>query len=279
MLLKDFLPKPENRKLVRVYRIIHFKFSAGVTPPMKAYPPRPEQVLSFFPLDLEKAQYGNKQLDPHRYLFTGQHDCVTNRFVPNEFLCLQIVFQPSGFHLLTGVPGIEVRNQYLDAQHFFSVRLEEVNDQLFHSKSYQEMIDVADGFVSRLRPVKTYARFDNVVHYMLATEGKTSLDWLANQTSLSPKQFERNFKLRTGVSPKTFLRIARFDKAFRMKNQFPELDWLSVAINSGYYDYQHMAKDYLDFTTLTPASFHVIENKAPERVFGLHEGFYDSRIV
>jgi AraC-like DNA-binding protein len=278
MLLKDFFPKPQNRQLVRLYRIIHFKFAPGTPPPMKAYPPRPEQVLAFFPLEMERVQYEDKKMDPLRCVLTGQHDCITKRFVANEFLCLQIVFQPSAFHQLTGIPSIEVRNQYLDARIFFSNSLEEVNEQLFHTTSYEQMIDILDKFVARLRPIKAGVSFDKIADHLLTYDKSPSLDWLANQSSLSIKQFERNFKLRTGVSPKTYLRIARFDKAFRMRNHFPELDWLSIAINCGYYDYQHLVKDYLDFTSLTPPAFHMSENKAPERQFGLHEGFYETRI-
>jgi hypothetical protein len=38
---------------------------------------------------------------------------------------------------------------------------------------------------------------------------------------------------------------------------------------------QHLAKDYKDFTCLSPNAFHEIENSAPERSFGLSEGYYE----
>lgn len=278
MLLKDFLPRPENRHLVRLYRIVHFKFGPNDAPAVKAYPPRPEQVLSFFPFEPETIESKGKRVESARCAFTGQHDSVFHRYVKNEFLCFQIVFQPSGFHLLTGIPCLETRNQYLHGQDVFNSSFHEINDRLFHAQSYDQMLAIADSFVSQLRVRKSATPFDRIANYMLTNDGKTSLDWLASQSSLSVKQFERNFKLRTGVTPKTFIRITRFDKAFRMKNQFPHLDWLSVAISCGYYDYQHLVKDYLDFTSLTPPAFHVVENKSPERKFGLHEGFYETRL-
>jgi AraC-like DNA-binding protein len=278
MLLKDFLPRPENRHLIRLYRIVHFKFPSNHAAAVKAYPPRPEQVLSFFPFEPETIVSKGKKIESVRCAFTGQHDSVFDRFVRNEFLCFQIVFQPSGFYLLTGMHAFETRNQYLHAPDVFNGPFDEVNDRLYCAKSYDDMLAIADNFVSRLRTKKTATPFDQVANCLLTNNGNTSLDWLASQSSLSIKQFERNFKMRTGVTPKTFMRIRRFDNAFRMKNQFPDLDWLSVAINCGYYDYQHLVKDYLDFTSLTPPAFHVVENKAPERTFGLHEGFYDTRL-
>jgi AraC-like DNA-binding protein len=70
------------------------------------------------------------------------------------------------------------------------------------------------------------------------------------------------------MAPKQFLQMARFDRAFRMKNRFPQKDWLSVALHCGYYDYQHLVKDYKEFTGYTPPQFFAIDNAAPERSLG-----------
>ncbi len=105
---------------------------------------------------------------------------------------------------------------------------------------------------------------------MLINPAGHSLDWLARQSSLSIRQFIRKFEERTGVSPKMFDRISRFDRVYRLKNNQPDLDWLSIALANGYYDYQHLAKDYRDFTRMTPVSFYETDRKAPERLFGMH---------
>lgn len=39
-----------------------------------------------------------------------------------------------------------------------------------------------------------------------------------------------------GIAPKLYARIVRFDQAFRLKERQPELDWLVVAVQTGYYD-------------------------------------------
>ncbi len=58
----------------------------------------------------------------------------------------------------------------------------------------------------------------------------------------------------------------RFENAFRMRNKNPQLDWLTIAICCGYYDYQHLAKDYKDLAGFTPNKFHDLQG--PERFFG-----------
>ncbi|QHT72029.1 AraC family transcriptional regulator [Rhodocytophaga rosea] len=65
--------------------------------------------------------------------------------------------------------------------------------------------------------------------------------------------------------------MTRFDKTVKLKNAQPDTDWLTIAVQCGYYDYQHLVRDYKDFTGLTPTSYFQLDVKAPESVFGLHE--------
>lgn len=101
--------------------------------------------------------------------------------------------------------------------------------------------------------------------------GVAPLDWLADQACLSQRQFYRQFMEREGVSPKLYARIARFENAMKLKNARPSIDWLSIAIELGYYDYQHLVRDFKEFTQLKPNAFLEADNKSPERVFGMTE--------
>ena len=107
------------------------------------------------------------------------------------------------------------------------------------------MIPVVEEFLLGLVRKTAYEirPIDKVGIAMLQNVNQYSLDWLAKESCLSAKQFERNFNERIGINPKYFARIIRFDKVFRMKNAFPNKDWLSIALDCGYYDYQHLVRD------------------------------------
>lgn len=109
---------------------------------------------------------------------------------------------------------------------------------------------------------------DRVSQFLLHNPTRFSLDWLADQACLSIKQFYNLFVQRVGVSPKLYARIARFDQTVKLKNAQPQKDWLSIALEYGYYDYQHLVRDYKEFTRLTPTEFSQKESHAPERAFG-----------
>jgi hypothetical protein len=53
---------------------------------------------------------------------------------------------------------------------------------------------------------------------------------------------------------------------------------LRIALECGYFDYQHLVKDYAAFTKHTPNDFHLLESHSPERRLGLADGVYKSRV-
>ncbi|MFZ1528050.1 MAG: helix-turn-helix domain-containing protein [Ferruginibacter sp.] len=278
MLLKDYIPAPDVEEFVQLYRIIHFCFKKGEALPFKAYPPRPEHCLAFYPHDTEVVEYKNsgRLLKHIPVVLYGQFSEVTNRLVGQHFMVLQIIFHPGALFRLTGIPASEFNNTYMDAENIFSTELRSVNEQLYHAKDYESILAIANNFMRRLaaKSKKDRSLMDEACILLLKNKLPAGVRSIAKEACMSVKQLERKFKERVGVNPKLYERIMRFDNAFRLKNSQPGFDWLRVAVECGYHDYQHLAKEYKDFTGLYPAAFHEIENKAPERMFGLVEGYY-----
>ncbi|MBL0146472.1 MAG: AraC family transcriptional regulator [Chitinophagaceae bacterium] len=245
--------------------------------PFKAYPPRPEQCLAFYPFDTETIEYNSSGalIKDIPVVLYGQFTQVTKRIIGNNFLVFQIIFNPGSLFRLTGMPSYEINNQYLDAALFFSNQIKQINEQFYFAKDYAEMIDVANIFIRTLikKQKKETQLIDQVCKLLLTNKQNLTLPQIAKEACLSSKQLERKFKERTGVNPKLFERLIRFDNAFRLKNTQSQMDWLRIAMECNYHDYQHLSKEYKDFTSLSPTAFHNIEAKAPERILGLSEGF------
>lgn len=272
MVLSEFTPSPGLTQFVRVYRVVHFVFDDITKIPYKPYPPRPEHCLSFYPQDTETVEYVNNgtKIKNLKTVLIGQQSEVTNRFVGKDFLVFQVVFSPSGLYRLTGIPSQQLNNCYLDAETIFAKDIKEVNDKLNEATNFKEMVVVVESFLLKQinKGLKEFHRLDQVSNLILKTDKILNVEWLAKESCLSLRQYERKFIERMGVSPRYFSKVVRFENAFRMKNKEPHLDWLSIAIRCGYYDYQHLAKDYKGFTNQTPTDFHLLDNASPERRFG-----------
>lgn len=270
-------PSPALREYVRLLQIVGCEFPASMPVlPVKAYWPRAETCLTFFPKDPEKVEYGfdGKPIESTRSRVYGQHSIVTNRHVGRDFMIFQVQFQPGALFRLTGIPSHELSNTFVDAEAIFSTEIRQVNERLSYTRHYTEMIPLVENFLlylinrakrKQLRPI------DKVSRYLLDNPNLASMDWLADQACLSTRQFYRQFVEHEGISPKLYARIARFENVMKLKNARPTLDWLTVAIELGYYDYQHLVRDFIQFTSLTPNGFLLLDAKSPERVFGVAE--------
>ena len=282
MILQDLAPHPSLTEFVQCYRIVHFDFVQAIEPVFKAYAPRPEVCLHFFLRERELVQlgYGQKKDYQFRVVLAGQQTSVLNRYLlGKDFMTFNIAFQPTALFRLTGISSFELTDQYLDAETIFSSNIRLILEQLQNATSYNQMIAIADRFVNSLvsNARKEGHRLDTVSRLMLSSGGKASLDWLASESCLSSKQFTRKFYERAGVNPKTYLRIIRFTKAIHIKNAYPNRDWLQIALECGYFDYQHLVKDYKEFTKHTPNDFHLLESNSPESRLGLASQIYKSR--
>lgn len=279
MAIYDYrLPSPALREYVRMLQIVGCEFPASLPAlPVKPYWPRAENCLSFFPKDPEQVEYGfdGKLIASSRSRLFGQHSVVTNRYVGRDFMVFQVQFQPGALYRLTGIPVQELTNTFVDAETVFSTEICRVNERLSYCSDYLEMITVVEDFLLYLirRAKKQIRPIDRVSQAILQNPAGVSLNWLADQACLSQRQFYRQFVEREGISPKFYARIARFEKAVRLKNAQPGKDWLSIAMELDYYDYQHLVRDFKEFTLLSPNAFMQQENQAPERSFGVAETY------
>ena len=271
MLLNEIIPSPLLADFVRLYRVIHFVFPKNICIPAKAYTPRPEQCLQFFPVGCNEITYSGaavKTITRHAALI-GQHSIINHRQPENDFLSIQVVFQPGALHRWLGMGAAEMHNRFSDAEDLLGKEIGLVNEQLYHAKGYGEMIELIEQYLfSKFKQIKKYNHPVNSIARMMLKQEDKKLDWFVKEACLSHRQFDRKFYDSTGVGPKEYMKLIRFDKAFRMKNRFPGKDWLSIALHCGYYDYPHLSKAYKEFTGHSPEAFFKIDNTAPERLFG-----------
>jgi len=48
---------------------------------------------------------------------------------------------------------------------------------------------------------------------------------------------------------------------------------LTIALDLGYYDYQHLVRDFKEFSSITPTAYFEASSKGQERAFGMAETY------
>jgi AraC-like DNA-binding protein len=271
-------PSTPLRDFARDYLIAHFVFDVEEPIPCKPYAPKPEQGITFFVrggASMVDPLTGEAQKAPPATVF-GQQVSRCNVNLAPEFLMFRVHFQPGALYRVLNVPLYEVSRGYFDAELVLNREVREVSERLAGARSYAEMVTVVEDYLLRSvsRVKQDLHPVDKATRCLTADPARFSLDWMADQACLSPRQLNRRFTDRMGVGPKFYSRLVRFYRAYRFKGANPTADWLTVAVRFGYTDYQHLAKDFRQFAQATPNMWIREDSASPEETLSL----YDKRL-
>jgi len=177
------------------------------------------------------------------------------------FRTVVVFFKPTGLYQFGGAPMHTLTGTYsVDATGFFSAReLSACREQMFQHTHPAKVIAVLDHFLlSKFKtPHHNVRNLDRLAEYISAKMGNVSLDWLADQASMSIKTLERHFIEKVGLTPKHFARIIRFKNAFRLlDNQVKSPDVFRVVETCGFTDQSHLIKEFKHFAGRTPRFYY-----------------------
>ncbi len=277
MICKRVLPSPELRNFLKEYLTIHYVFEPNAIVPPKVYPVNPEEGIRFLVrgnLFSQCPDLGTYEKRPTITIF-GQPNRRQNLFTTPEYFMIHIRFQPGGLFKLLRIPMTELVDQNIDAELIIGQEIKEVQDKLTKAKSYDAMFLILNNyFQKKVRQIKGNNQpIDRIGQMILYNPQSFNLEKTAKDACLSHRQFEKRFTQQVGLTPKYYARICRFYQAYELKEYQPNLDWLSIAIQTGYTDYQHLAKDFKQFAGATPNALIQESINNPERKFDISKDF------
>jgi AraC-like DNA-binding protein len=248
-------PSPGTRPYVRYYT--QREAQLGTSTVTIAVPARAAHLLDFefgSPLETRASDTnGIRRPDPaslvglethrrHYLLFRGNIDSFS------------IHFQPDANHQLFGVPGIKITDCDYGAHAVLGSGASELQQRLGNARSFQERVQIADHFIasqSLSRPGRD--SIELAANEIMRNHGRSRIDFLAHQTALSIRNFQRMFRERVGVPPKAYSRIVRFEAAVRAKAASPHVSWMTIAHEFGYHDQMHLIHDFRQLSGDTPS--------------------------
>lgn len=277
MICKRIKPAVNISSLVKEYVIFHAIFDRNTKIPAKSYPVNPEEGLTFIirgTLFSETPELGISQKRPLITVF-GLPSHKQNLFISHEYFMFHVRFQPGGLFKLLRIPMTELLHKYVDAGLVFGREIKLIHEQLTNAPNYDCMPFILDTyFFEKIGKLKNNEQpIDEIGKMILENPQGFNLESIARRACLSHRQFEKRFVQQIGITPKHFSRICRFYQAYELKEHQPKLDWLSIAVQTGYSDYQHLVKDFKEFAGTSPNIFIEACLNNPERVLNIANGF------
>jgi transcriptional regulator GlxA family with amidase domain len=96
--------------------------------------------------------------------------------------------------------------------------------------------------------------------------GTLSSDALAARYDVSRQEFARRFRSATGLSPKLFGRLTRFQRCLYTLLSTDVSRWAAAAVDAGFYDQAHMVNEFQALAGASPTRFfqpHGSEREVP----------------
>ena len=233
------------------------------------YPPTPQNSLFFYINDRIKVQKkgeGDFVVQP-RSVVVGLQSSSVILDVNKSHKAVRVGFHPGGMYRLLGFSMAEMIDGSYDAADVFENGIQEVNDKLQEAKDFDEIKDVIEQFLlGKVKLLKRALPFDLAMLELIRINGNVPIEQIASLACLSLRQFERISIERIGFSPKVFARLVRFSKAYRLRENFPELRWTNIAYECGYFDQMHLIRDFKEFAGITPGGIEKELENTPLRM-------------
>jgi AraC-like DNA-binding protein len=236
-------PRRELQTFVRVYAQREMDPADSLV--IEPCPARLEQVLQFDFGEMVSCLRAGKYRASFPSVVIGASAQPSSIHLPGGTTSFAVYFHPTGFSRLFDIPATEISHEFYNARDVVGCLLGSLYDQLAERRSFTERVLLMEDFlVRRAALVTPLTPIEEVAVYAFAAQGSIPIIDLARHSGLGLRQFERRFLQHTGVRPKLYSRIARFQSALDDKIGSPRRTWLDIAHSHGYHDQMHMVRDF-----------------------------------
>ena len=167
---------------------------------------------------------------------------------------VEVRLTPLGTHMLLGVPMHELADRVVALEDVLGRGGAELPERLHAAGSWPERFALLDRLLARR--LEQARRPDAGVEHswwrLVQTHGAASVEALADEVGWSRRHLFARFRDHTGLPPKVFARILRFQRAATLMADPAGPSLCEIALDCGYYDQAHLNRDFRAFAGRTP---------------------------
>ena len=246
-----FTPSPGLRSIVETYWILEGAASGVATAEWECVLPdgRAELIFHYgepFARRTRDSRAAGVEVQP-RAMFVGQITgpaCLRPRG-PAGVAAIRLRPEATG---LLGPTAAEITNSFEPLDPL--ARTDIVLEQLAGAASDRERIEVLERFLVTVVRAAPRPEVAFAIDCLVRRGGALSIETLSTLTGVARRQLERRFQSDVGVSPKSFARLLRVNRAARLVLSDAAL--ADVAAACGYFDQAHMSNDFRQLIQRSP---------------------------
>ena len=161
--------------------------------------------------------------------------------------------RPGAAQVLFGVSAAELAGHHTSLRDLWGSRAYDIFDQLATAPIPQQQLQILQTLLAeRLPNVK---ELHPAVAQALEAENGQRVEDLVRSSCYSHRGFISIFKQATGLSPKRYARLMRFQKLLAAFKAYPESELTELALLTGYSDQAHMTREFREFAGVTPMQY------------------------
>jgi AraC-like DNA-binding protein len=174
-----------------------------------------------------------------------------------EVKTLGIRIKPEAVRNLFGIAASEFHRQYEDMEMVRGAGFRSFCCKLLAAGSQAYRIDLIEAWLlGRLESSAVpFTYVNHAAEIIRASDGYIRIEDLCSRVYISRRQLEREFRQRTGITPKMYMRIARLNAAHRFLQKQDVHDFSRLAFRCGYADQSHFIRDFREFTGERPGLY------------------------
>ena len=132
-----------------------------------------------------------------------------------------------------------------------------MRQRLLEADTISEMFTVAETALMQqlVRPLELHPAVTFAARRFSANPHTATVGSVLDSIGLSHRRFTQLFHEQTGLGPKTFCRVRRFQRVLRTIHAARGTEWTQIALDCGYFDQAHFIHDFQGFSGFTPSAY------------------------